>query len=92
MQPRILPDITYGDLPPVQIERNLQQGMDPIQEESSSMQAEPSQSAQAPTNKMDKKKWEQWNSAMKEEMKSLYERKVWDLVDLPKGCQSIKGR
>ena len=25
-------------------------------------------------------------------MKSLYERKVWDLVDLPKGCQPIKGR
>ena len=29
---------------------------------------------------------------MKEEMKSLHERKVWDLVDLPKGCQPIKGR
>ena len=51
MQPRILPDNTYGDLPPVQIKRNLQQGMDPIQEKSSSMQAEPSQSAQVPTNK-----------------------------------------
>ena len=29
---------------------------------------------------------------MKKEIKSLYERKVWDLVDLPKGHQSIKGR
>ena len=91
------------------------------------MQAEPSQSAQVPTNeeedlgqmyssqwirhhftmvvksapvtvpkqyhdilKMDKKEQEQWNNAMKEEMKSLHERKVWDLVDLPKGHQLIK--
>ena len=41
---------------------------------------------------MDKKEQEQWNSAIKEEMKSLYERKVWDLVDLHKGHQPIKGR
>ena len=25
-------------------------------------------------------------------MKSLHERKIWDLVDLPKGRQPIKGR
>ena len=42
--------------------------------------------------KMDKKKQEQWNGAMKEKIKFLYERKVWSLVDLPKGCQPIKGR
>ena len=42
--------------------------------------------------KMDKKEQEQWNSAIKEEIKSFHERKVWDLVDLPKGHQSIKGR
>ena len=42
--------------------------------------------------KMDKKEQEQWNGAMKKEMKSLHERKVWDLVDLPKGCQPIKRR
>ena len=41
---------------------------------------------------MDKKEQEQWNSAIKEEIKSFHERKVWDLVDLPKGHQSIKGR
>ena len=41
---------------------------------------------------MDKKEQEQWNSAIKEEMKSFHERKVWDLVDLPKDCQPIKGR
>ena len=29
---------------------------------------------------------------MKEEIKSLYERKVWDLIDLPKGCQTVKER
>ena len=29
---------------------------------------------------------------MKEEIKSLYKRKVWELVDLPKGCKPIKGR
>ena len=50
-QPRILSDNAYGDLPPVQIKRNLQQGMDPIQEESSSMQAKSSQSAQVSINK-----------------------------------------
>ena len=42
--------------------------------------------------KIDKKEQEQWNSAMKEEVKSLHERKVWGLIDLPKGCQPIKGR
>ena len=36
--------------------------------------------------KMDKKEQEQWNDVMKEEIKFLHERKVWDLVDLPKGC------
>ena len=40
---------------------------------------------------MDKKEQEQWNSVIKEEMMSLYESKVWDLVDLSKGCQPIKG-
>ena len=42
--------------------------------------------------KMDKKEQEQWNVAIKEEIKSFHERRVWDLVDLPKGCQPIKGR
>ena len=42
--------------------------------------------------KMDKKEQAQWNGAMQEEIKSLHERKVWDLVDLPKGRQPIKGR
>ena len=42
--------------------------------------------------KMRKEDQEPWMAAMKKEIKSLYERKVWDLVDLPKGRQTIKGR
>ena len=42
--------------------------------------------------KMRKRDQEPWMIAMKEEIKSLHERKVWDLVDLPKDCQTIKGR
>ena len=33
-----------------------------------------------------------WQVAMQEEIKSLRNRKVWDLVDLPEGCTAIKGR
>ena len=33
-----------------------------------------------------------WKSAMNDEIKSLHERKVWELVDLPKGRCTIKGR
>ena len=29
---------------------------------------------------------------MKEEIKSLNERKVWNLVNLPPGCTPVKGR
>ena len=42
--------------------------------------------------KMRKKDQEPWMIAMKEEIKSLHERKVWDLVDLHKGHQTVKGR
>ena len=31
-------------------------------------------------------------TAMKEKIKSLHERKVWNLIDLPKGCQTVKER
>ena len=33
-----------------------------------------------------------WKSAMNDEIKLLHERKVWELVDLPKGHCTIKGR
>ena len=119
--PRFISNSTYGDRPPLQIERDLR-GLAPIQEES--MQVEP-----CPTNKEDdlgqmySSKWirhhlsmavettnsplpkqyrdvlklskddqELWKSAMNDEIKSLRERKVWELVDLPKGCRTIKGR
>ena len=42
--------------------------------------------------KMKKEDQEPWMTTMKEEIESLHERKVWDLVDLPKGCQTVKGR
>ena len=42
--------------------------------------------------KMKKEDQEPWMTAMKEEIKSLHERKVWDLIDLLKDHQTIKGR
>ena len=39
--------------------------------------------------------WEQqksWYDVTKDEMKSLHDRKVWDLVNLPKGWQPVKKR
>ena len=42
--------------------------------------------------KIKKEDQEPWMTAMKEEIKFLHERKVWDLVDLPKGHQTVKGR
>ena len=33
----------------------------------------------------------QWRTAMQEEMDSLQDRKVWDLVDLPPGRTPVKG-
>ena len=38
------------------------------------------------------KQQKSWYDAIKDEMKSLHDRKVWDLVDLPKGQQPVKGR
>ena len=42
--------------------------------------------------KMRKEDQEPWMIAMKEEIKSLHERKVWDFVDLPKDRQTVKER
>ena len=42
--------------------------------------------------KIRKEDQELWMTAMKEEIKSLHERKVWNLIDLPKGHQTVKGR
>ena len=42
--------------------------------------------------KLSQEQQKSWYDATKDEMKSLHNRKVWDLVDLPKGQQPIKGR
>ena len=42
--------------------------------------------------KMRKEDQEPWMPAMKEEIKFLHEREVWNLIDLSKGCQTVKGR
>ena len=42
--------------------------------------------------KLSRKDNELWTALMKEKIKSLHKRKVWELVDLPKGCKPIKGR
>ena len=42
--------------------------------------------------KLPKQEQELWTASMKEEISSLHERKVWELVDLPKGRKPIKGR
>ena len=133
-QPQFLPDNAYGNCPTAQIERDINQELDPIQEESSpqeesSMDIMPAKTVQRPTNKLEdlgemyssewmqhhfalavdqekwtiskqyqdiaKLPWEQqksWYNATKDKIKSLHDRKVWDLVDLPKGWQSVKGR
>ena len=40
---------------------------------------------------MRKEDQELWMIAMKEEIKFLHERKVWDLIDLPKVVKLSKG-
>ena len=42
--------------------------------------------------KLPKQEQELWTALMKEKIGSLHERKVWELVDLPKGRKAIKGR
>ena len=42
--------------------------------------------------KLPQEQQKSWYNATKDKMKSLYDRKVWDLVDLSKGWQPIKGR
>ena len=32
---------------------------------------------------------DKWINAMKEELKSMAQNKVWDLVELPKGCKRV---
>ena len=133
-QPQFLPDNAYGNFPPTQISRDINLGLDPIQEESlpqeeSSMDVISAEIVQRPTNELEdlgemySSKWMQhyftltidqgewnipkqywdiaklpreqqksWYDVTKDEMKSLHDRKVWDLVDLPKDWKPVKGR
>ena len=57
-QPQFLPDNVYGNHSPAQIERDINLGLDPIQEESlpqeeSSMDIIPAEIAQRPTNELE---------------------------------------
>ena len=108
--PRFLPDNTYGNRPPVEIERDLeaQESPRPTNEEddlgtlySVNFWRKIIASA-APVINISQQYWdilklphteqELWRKAMNEEIKSLSERKVWDLVALPPGRIPIKGR
>ena len=42
--------------------------------------------------KLSADKQHQWRIAMQEEMDSLQDGKVWNLVNLPPGCTPVKGR
>lgn len=124
---RILPDNTYGNRPPIEIERDLHHRPNtPIQEEyvrpaepmdvlPTNLEDDPNQmyesyarrinnllsAAIAPDSvpkqyrdvlKLSQDEQKTWRSAMDEEMQSLHDRNVWELVDLPKGRHPIKGR
>ena len=111
--PRIMPDNTYGNRPPVEIERDLQQGGDPNRNQKPTNEEDLGDlysakffncilASTAPAFNIPKQykdiaklsadKQHQWRTAMQEEMDSLQDRKVWDLVDLPPGHTPVKGR
>ena len=111
--PRSMPDNAYGNHPPVEIERDLQQGGDqnrnqkPTNEEDlgdlysakffNRILAFAAPAFNIPKQykdvaKLSADEQHQWRIAMQEEMDSLQDRKVWDLVDLPPGCTPVKGR
>ena len=108
-----MPDNAYGNHPPVEIERDLQQGEDlnqdqkPTNEEDlrdlysakffNCILASAAPAFNIPKQykdvaKLSANKQCQWRTAMQEEMDSLQDRKVWDLVDLPPGRTPVKGR
>ena len=125
---RVLPNNAYRNRPPIEIERDLQQGLDAIQEKWIIVEPTPVKLPK-PTNeeddigdmysskwirhhmtlavdsspnplpkhykdilKLPKQEQELWTALIKEEIGSLHERKVWELVDLPKRHKPIKGR
>src|SRR6266702_1084985 len=108
--PRIRPDNAYGDRRPIEIERDIQQGLPMITEEPSLMDETTPTNEEEDLGQIYSSKWirhhlsmavessqgylpklyrdviklpieEQtpWRNAMQEEIKSMHERKVWDL-------------
>ena len=111
--PIIMPDNAYGNHPPVEIERDLQQGGDPNWDQKLTNEEEFGDlyivkffncilASTAPAFNIPKQyknvaklsadKQCQWRTVMQEEMDSLQDRKVWDLVNLPPGWTPVKGR
>ena len=111
--PRIMPNNAYGNHPPVEIERDLQQGRDPNWDQNPTNEEDHGDlysakffscilASAAPAFNIPKQykdvaklpadKQCQWRTAMQEEMDSLQDRKVYDLVDLPPGHTAVKGR
>ena len=108
-----MPDNAYGNHPPVEIERDLQQGGDPNQDQKPTNEEDLGDlysakffncilASAAPAfnipkqykdvTKLSTDEQRQWRTAMQEEMDSLQDRKVWDLVNLPPGRTPVKGR
>ena len=108
--PRFLPDNTYGDRPPIEIERDLeaQESPCPMNEEDDlgtmysanfwrKIIASAAPAIKIPQQyqdifKLPHTEQKLWRTAMEDEIKSLDERKVWDLVALPPGRIPVKGR
>ena len=108
-----MPDNAYGNHPPVEIERDLQQGGDKNWDQKLTNEEDLGDlysvkffnhilASTAPTfniakqykdvTKLSADKQHQWRTAMQEEMDSLQDKKVWDLVDLPPGHMPVKER
>ena len=108
-----MPDNAYGNHPPIEIERDLQQGGDPNWDQKPTNEEDLGDlysakffncilASAAPAFNIPKQykdvaklsadKQCQWRTAMQEEMDSLQDKKVWDLVDLLPGCTPVKGR
>ena len=108
-----MPDNAYGNCPPVEVERDLQQGGDQNRDQKPTNEEDLGGlysvkffnhilASVAPAFNISKQykdvaklfadKQHQWRTAMQEEMDSLQDKKVWDLVDLPPGRTPVKGR
>jgi transposase InsO family protein len=104
--PRIIPDNTYGNRPPIEIERDIQTKPTNEEDDLGTMYsavfwnriiASAAPVVNIPKQYRDVTKLSQaeqkpWRIAMDDEIKSLMERNVWKLVVLPPGRVPVKGR